>query len=112
MSKATFQRWAPALLAFVLLLVGGCSRESKAKRALARAEQFYAAGEYNKAEVEYLNVLRSVSSNRVALARLGEIYFTQDQVVRALPFLNGIRQLEPENLPNRARRARVVFAAG
>src|SRR5687768_13593842 len=104
--------WLPALVACTLILIGGCSRQAKTDRALARAEQYFTAGQYDSAEVEYLNVLRLNSSNKVAIKNLGTIYYAQDQVIRALPFLNGLRELDPNNLENRARRARVLMAAG
>ena len=48
-----------------------------------KAEQCFATKDYNKAEVEYLNVLRLDRLNRNAIQRLGIIYFEEGSPLRA-----------------------------
>jgi hypothetical protein len=42
----------------ILISLGGCSSEKKILRHEQKADAFFAAGEYEKAEIEYLNVFK------------------------------------------------------
>jgi tetratricopeptide (TPR) repeat protein len=63
-----------------------------------RANRYFAAGQYDAAEIEYLNVLALDRGNAEAIGRLGVIYFDQGRMGKALPFLLAGRRMEPENL--------------
>src|ERR1700761_6012151 len=77
------------LMMAVLLAAGGAGCTAKAKKAYHehRADKFYAAGQFDRAEIEYLNVLRNDPDSQKAYARLGDIYFQQGRLQSAGPFL-------------------------
>jgi tetratricopeptide (TPR) repeat protein len=102
------------LLAAGLLAVGGagCSSKAKAARHLKQANYFFDAGEFDKAEIEYINVLRYDSRNSHAIGQLGEIYFDQGSINRAVPFLFKASQLETNDLDLRLRLGLVYAAMG
>src|ERR1017187_3651153 len=66
-------------------------------RYLARANSDFKSGQYDKAEVEYLKVLRVAPRNPVALARLGFIYYDQGRGLRAPSALQRAAPLAPEH---------------
>ena len=45
----------------------------------------FTAGQYDKAEIEYLNVLRRDPENALAIGRLGDIYFDEGRFQRRRP---------------------------
>jgi len=65
------------LAALVLLAAAGTGCTAKAKKIyhLSRADKFYDAGKLDRAEIEYLNVLRNDRANARAYGRLGVIYY-------------------------------------
>src|SRR5262245_415319 len=89
------------LLAFCLLLLlaltSGCSPKAKAARHLKRADKYFDAGEYAKAEVEYLNTLHFSADNPRVIGRLATIYYDQARVRAALDFLTRASELAPTN---------------
>ncbi len=103
-----------ALLA-VLLTVGlltGCSKEAKKARLLKQADADYQQGEYDKAQIEYLNLLRLDRSDPTPYERLGRIWFEEGAPLRAAPYLLKSRELDPKNVASRIRLARVFVAIG
>src|SRR6185295_3295871 len=72
-------RYLPVSLVALLIVVSGigCSREAKKNRYLERANRYFQAEQYEKAEIEYLNVLRLNPQNPVAVTGLGLICFEQ-----------------------------------
>ena len=102
--SARWQRLHSGLLHCLVLLaaviaVGGCSSEARKGRLLERAKGFFDAGEYDKARIEYMNVLQKDPQNTVALQQLGTIWSEQGAPLRALPFLKKAVELAPDNLP-------------
>jgi tetratricopeptide (TPR) repeat protein len=85
-------------IGMLALACTGCSAQARKARALNRADKYFAAGQYDAAEIEYLNVLRFDKKNPQALGRLGVIYFDEGREGKSLPFLLAGRLLEPENL--------------
>jgi len=82
----------------VVLCEPACSRSSKALRATARADNHFAAGQYDAAEIEYLNTLQINANNPYAIGRLGIIYFDDGRVIKSKPYLLYARKTEPQNL--------------
>src|SRR6266567_5780834 len=80
------------------MLTPGCSAKAKAGRHLSRADKYFDACEYSKAEVEYLNVLQLQSLNARAMARLGTIYYEQGRAARAFPFLDKASELTTNDM--------------
>ena len=99
------------LLALSGLLVG-CSKAGRAARHFERAEAYLRAGEREKAEIEYLNVLRLEPLNARAIERLGEVYFEQGRFPRALVFLLKTRELDTNNIIARLHAAQSFMAVG
>jgi|CZKI01.1.fsa_nt_gi tetratricopeptide (TPR) repeat protein len=79
---------------------------------MERANHYFVAGQYDAAEIEYLNVLRIDKRDPQALGRLGVIYFDQGRVGKSLPFLLAGRQFEPENLEVRLELGLYLLAFG
>lgn len=90
----------------------GCSKEAKNASIQERAKKFFDAGEYDKAKIEYMNLLRADPANKTAIQNLGVIWFEQGVPLRALPFLNKTRELNPEDLGNRIKIAQAAMALG
>lgn len=103
---------ALATLFLTVVAGSGCTQAARRARHLARANQYFDSGELDKAEIEYLIVLKTDMSNPQAIGRLGVIYYDQGRYGRAAPFLIKGKQLEPENLELRRKLAAIYLAAG
>ncbi len=103
------------LRAFLVLCITslscGCSRANKARTA-EQAQRDLDAGEYDKAKIDYLKLLRIDQENVVAMERLGSVWLDSGAPLRALPYLLRLRQLAPENLEGRTKLARAFQAIG
>ena len=97
------------LVAFVL---AACSPAAKKARALERANRYFKAGDYDKAKIEYMNVLRADHQNAIAFQQLGAIWFEEGAPLRAGGFLLRARELAPNNLDSRLKLARVFMSIG
>ena len=97
---------------FAIVLLSGCFSGPKKARILERADRYFKAGEYDKAKVEYLNVLRLDNQNLAAFQQLGFIWFEQGVPFRAAPFLIKVRELSPQNIAARLKLALVFEAVG
>ena len=93
-------------------LTVGCSKASKKARHLQRAEVQFEAGDFDRAEIEYLHVLRLDRTNQVALRQLGFMAFEQGRVIRAYALLNDARRADPDNLEVRIKLATMQLAGG
>ncbi len=90
----------------------GCTKEARKSRLLKKAESDLKAGAYDKAKIEYLNVLRLDGQNPTAIAQLGKIWFDEGVPLKAGGFLVKLRELSPNELENRLRLAQVYSAVG
>jgi len=97
-----------------LLVVGstGCSAKATAARHLQRANRYFDAGQYDRAEVEYINVLRNDPQNAGAYGRMGIIYFDEGRYQSAAPFLFRGNQLATNNLELRLKLGFIYLAMG
>jgi len=89
-----------ALLTLAVIATG-CSAEARKSRHLSRAKGFFDAGDFDKAKIEYMNVLQKDSQNVVALQQLGIMWFEQGAPLRAFPYLTKAVELDPDNLSAR-----------
>jgi Tfp pilus assembly protein PilF len=105
-----FPKIIPLLVATILSC--GCSPAAKKARIAERADHYFKVGEYDKAKIEYLNLLRLDNSNVTAFQQLGLIWTEQGVPLRAIPFLLKVRELAPQNIPARAKLALAVMAVG
>jgi tetratricopeptide (TPR) repeat protein len=87
------------LTALLLATAGtGCSAKAKMAYHLKKANQAFDAGDYDKAEIEYINVLRKDHENAQAIGRLGTLYFNQGRLLKAAPFLLKGCEVDTNNL--------------
>ena len=101
-------RILPLLL--VISMLGGCTAEARVNRHLRRGEKYFEAGEYEKAKIEYMNIIRSDQKNAKAFQRMGAIWMEQGAPLRAGPFLVRARDLAPDDIDNRVSLARVFIS--
>jgi tetratricopeptide (TPR) repeat protein len=101
---------ALAFLGFAAVLVTGCSQESKIARHTTRADAFFAEGDYDKARIEYLNIVQLDPQNAHAVARLGNIFFENGMVLQAGAVLAQARNLGATD-PRISARLGVLLAA-
>ena len=110
MRYALLVRVFTALLLAVLSVA--CTPKAKKERYAKRAEKHFQAGDYEKAKIEYLNVLRLEAENPAAVERLGTIWSEQGAPLRAFPFLLKTREIAPEKLEARIKLAHAFMAVG
>src|SRR6202023_2768950 len=101
-------------LLFVTFLATGCSeyRKYRSSRIAERADRYFKASEYEKAKIEYLNLLRLDHQSVTAFQQLGLIWFEQGVPLRAIPFLLRVRELAPQNNAARSKLALAFMAIG
>src|ERR1043166_1203484 len=98
--------------AALVILIGfsGCSPAAKKARIQEKADRYFKAGEYDKAKIEYMNLLRLDPQNVTGFQQLGSIWSEQGVPLRATPLLLRVRELAPQNLAARAKLA-FIFAS-
>src|SRR5438552_5817495 len=99
-------------LTLAAALIASCSKEAKKTRFLAEADSYFKAGNYDKAKVSYLNVVRLDPQNALAFERIGAMWLEAGAPLRAAPFLVKAAELAPKNDQNRIRLARCYLAIG
>jgi tetratricopeptide (TPR) repeat protein len=110
--KSGLRALTSVVLTLSLFILCSCSAGYKKTRALERADRDFKAGDFDKARIEYLTVLKLDRINRTAIKQLGIIYFEDGAPVRAFPFLRATRDLDPSNLQNRTKLASVILMLG
>ena len=92
----------------------GCTKEARKARLMGKAKSAFESGAYDKAKIEYLNVLQlsEQSPDPAVFARLGQIWFEEGAPMKAGAFLVKTRELTPNDLESRLRLARVYKAVG
>lgn len=98
--------------ALLVVFLASCTKQARRDRALHRANDYFASGKYDNAQVEYLNVLRLDPAFPIAYQRLGFMWFESGAPLRAAPFLLKARALVPNDLETRRRLARTYLAVG
>ena len=107
-------------IVIVLLLIGAVVAlyfvrfSPGARRAahLKRGEQYFQAKEYDKAKLEFLNVARADSKDRLAVERLGAIWVAQGAPGPAIPFLTRVLELSPDDSANQLSLGQAHLALG
>ena len=85
-------------LCLMALTSAGCSKDEPTKEELlSRAEAAFAAGHWDKAEMDYRKVLSVAPENPAALSQLGIIYLDQGQIVQAYQLLKKGAELQPDD---------------
>src|SRR4051794_5232104 len=100
--------------AFVLLLAltSGCTAKMRAQRHVKKADEYYAAGDFEKAKIEYLTAIRTAEQGAHPYIRSGEIWLNQGVPLRAGPFFWRATQLAPKNIEPQLKLARAYVLIG
>jgi tetratricopeptide (TPR) repeat protein len=107
-----FRPWVFVIPLAAIVSFGCAKGEDTKEQYLARANDYFAAGQYDKAEKEYREVLRLAPEDPVALQKLGVIYLDQGQVIQAYPLLKKSAELQPDDPEIQLRLGTSVFALG
>jgi tetratricopeptide (TPR) repeat protein len=94
------------------LVFAGCSAESRKAALLERANGYYKSTEYEKARIEYQNVLQQDPDNLTAIEHMAFIWIEQGAPLRALPYLIRMKAAAPGNLELRIKLAQVMLSLG
>ena len=98
---------AALLVAFVS---SGCSPKGASETVAADA--YFASGAYERAEIEYKNVVQAKGQDAHAIGRLGVIYLEQGRVRQSVPYLLKARELSPDNLEVRGKLGILYISSG
>src|SRR6266567_6803121 len=93
-------------------LIVACTKEARKARLVAEADSYFKGGNYDKAKLSYLNVLRLDPASALALERVGAMWQEDGAPLRAGAFLARASVLDPSNAQNRIRLARCYVATG
>ena len=91
-------------------LIAGCTKEAKKARLLREADRFFKSGDYDKARLTYLNMLRLDPQNALPYERIGAMWQDDGAPLRAGVFLAKASELDPKNIQNRVRLAHCYVA--
>lgn len=90
-------------LCLILMVNSGCSRQARISRYLARAGRDFQLEQFDRAEIEYLTVLKLAPRQSTALGKLGIIYETQGKLLPALVYLRKAVEIDPANMETMLR---------
>jgi len=109
-----FTHLVPPLIVLLLVAItgAGCTAKVKASYHLRRANNYFNAGQYDKADIEYKNVLRNNQQDAQAWGRLGIIYFEEGRLGEAAQILARAQQLATNNLEVRLKLGTIYLQAG
>ena len=99
-------------LTLAVTFVGACSKEAKKTRFLAAADTYFKTGDYDKAKVSYLNVVRLDPQNAMAFERIGAMWLDEGAPLRAVAFLAKASELDPNSIEYHTRLARAYLSLG
>lgn len=105
------RRLGLSLMITMGLMMGGCSKESRAARHLAKGDDFYAAGEYDKARLEYISAIQLDPRNVRSIGQLGNIFFEDGIVLQARSAFQEAIKLGTTD-PRVPARLGIIMAAG
>src|SRR5260370_31662829 len=91
-------------------LITACSKEARKTRLLAEADNYFKSGNYDKAKLSYLNLLRLDPASALAFERIGAMWLEEGAPLRAGVFLARPIVLDPGNAQNRIRLPRSYSA--
>ncbi len=94
---------ATLLAVFALFTAAGCSSEKKLQEHLANGARYFAAADYEKAEIEYRNVVQLDATSAEAISKLGIIYYDQGRISMTGPYLARAVELNADDFAARAK---------
>jgi tetratricopeptide (TPR) repeat protein len=100
------------VVAVMAATIVSCTPAVKKARYAKRGEEYFKAGQYDKAKIEYLNVLKVDQGDANAYGRIGAMWLDQGAPLRAGGFLVKAVELAPNNIDNHLKLARVYLAMG
>ncbi len=100
------------VVTLMALLLAGCAAESKRLRQLERAAEHQKAGDYERARIEYQNVLQKFPDDITAIEGLATIWHDRGATMRAMAYLTRLSPLATGNLGARIKRAQLMAALG
>src|SRR5947209_5131229 len=89
-----------------------CTPAAKKARYAERGDRYFKAGQYDKAKIEYMNVLQIDQRDASAFARLGAMWLEDGAPLRAGGFLLKAVELAPNDIDSRLKLARVYLLMG
>ena len=98
--------------ALLVSLFAGCSAEAKKTRYLKRADRYFRSGEYEKAKIEYLKVLRLGGQHPQAIRNLGVIHYEQGAMLQAASLLRQAVATAPQDLDVKLKLAQASLSVG
>src|SRR5215831_15522450 len=99
-------------LCLAALTSAGCAKDEPTKdELLSRAEAALAAGQWDKAEMDYRKVLSRAPEDLAALRQLGIIYVDQGQITQAYSLLKKGAELQPDD-PEIQLKLGLIYLAG
>jgi tetratricopeptide (TPR) repeat protein len=102
----------PLVAVLALLATVGCSDERRAASHRKNGAAFFAAGDYDTARSEYLNLLRIQGDDLEAIERMGMLLADGGALLLAAPYLVKAAERDPTNALVRARLGRFYLAVG
>jgi tetratricopeptide (TPR) repeat protein len=85
-------------LCLTAIATAGCSKSEPTKEELlSRADAAFAAGQWDKAEMDYRKALTLAPDDPAVLRQLGSIYLDQGQLAQAYPLLKKGAELQPDD---------------
>src|SRR6266545_7688160 len=106
-------RYLPLMFALCLAAAtsAGCAKDEPTKdELLSRADAAFAAGQWDKAEMDYRKVLSLAPEDPAALRQLGMIYVEQGQILQAYPMLKKSAELQPDDPEIQMKLATVLLS--
>ena len=100
------------VLAIMTATLVSCTPAAKKARYAERGERYFKAGEYDKAKIEYMNVLKIDQRDAKAFARLGAMWLDEGAPLRAGGFLVKAVELTPNDIDSHLKLARVYLGMG
>src|SRR6266513_4143605 len=96
----------------IAILLTGCTDASRKASHTEKAERFFKEGQYDKAKIEYLNVVKVDQRDANAYARIGAMWTEEGAPLRAGAFLIKALELAPDDTGSRLNLTRVYLAVG
>ncbi len=110
------QRLGPSRLALVLAgglaVAAGCSPAMRNARHMARGDNYFQAGKYQEATIEYLHVVTAEPANPVANRQLGLALYESGKGRAAVPYLLCAETAEPTNHAVTLKLGTIYLTAG
>jgi tetratricopeptide (TPR) repeat protein len=98
--------------AALLTLTSGCSAKAKVARHVARADAYFAKGDFESARIEYLNAFRLNQNDPHVAQRLGESFIEKGDLLPGAQMLARARDLQPTNTAVRLKLGSLLLLGG